>query len=100
MTPDDAKALAQEFDRSGAIDFRERQFAAGIGPGCFLIVRMPGQPDRVGEAARRFLRRLVPHLTLLQDRALDAVNKLGYASPQEIVAGERIALAQLEKEGG
>ena len=99
MDPDEAIDLAHDFDCDGTIDFSEKVMAAGVGPGYVLIVRMPGQPDRVGEAARAFLSRLTPYLKLLQRRALDAVTKMEDATPGEIAAGERIARAQLEKEG-
>ena len=100
MNPGDARALAKEIDFAGEIICDERAMAAGVGPGRMLIVKAPGEPPRVGREAVEFLRPLLRHLSAKQDQAIHAVTMIAEGSPKEVLDGERIALAWLEKEGG
>ncbi len=99
MNPDEARVLAKEFDFAGEIIPDEHAMAAGIGPGRMLIVKAPGEPPRVGREAVEFLRPLLRHLSAKQERAIDAIKMIAEGSPKEVLDGERIALATLEKEG-
>ncbi len=99
MDSDEAKALAQEFDFAGEIICLENAKAAGVGPGRMLIVKAPGEPPRVGREAADHLRPLIPHLTAKQEQAILAVRMIAGGPPKEVLDGERIALARLEKEG-
>ena len=98
MDPDDAKALAREFDFAGEIIPIEREMAAGVGPGCGVIVKAPGEPPRVGREAVEYLRPLIPHLSAKQEQAMHAVRVVGGGPPKEVMDGERIALSRLERE--
>ena len=100
MNPDRARALAQEFDFAGEIIAIENEMAAGIGPGRMLIVKAPGEPPRVGREAVEFLRPLLRHLSAKQAQAIHVIKMIAEGSPKEVLDGERIALARLEKEGG
>ena len=100
MGPDEAKALAQEFDFSGEIICLPNAKAAGVGPGRMLIVNAPGEEPRVGRAAAEYLRDLLPHLSAKQEPAIFAVKMIAGGPPKEVLDGERIALAKLAEEGG
>ena len=100
MGPDDAKAVAQEFDFAGKIITDVDAMAAGVGPGRVLIVKAPGEEPRVGREAVEFLRPLLPHLSAKQDLALHVIKLIAEGTAKEVLDGERIALAKLEKEGG
>ena len=100
MGPDDAKAVAQEFDFAGKIITDVDAMAAGVGPGRVLIVKAPGEEPRVGREAAEYLRPLLPHLSAKLELAIHAVKVISGGSPKEVLDGERIALAQLRREGG
>ena len=100
MDPDDAKALAQEFDFSGEIVIVWNVHSDGLGPGRVLIVKAPGEPPRVGREAAEHLRSLLAHLSAKRERARQAISMIASGSPKEVLDGERIALASLEKERG
>ncbi len=98
MGPDEAKALAQEFDFAGEIICLPNAKAAGVGPGRMLIVNAPGEEPRVGRAAAEYLRDLLPHLSAKQEPAISAVKMISGGPPKEVLDGERIALARIAKE--
>ena len=98
MGPDEAKALAQEFDFAGEIICLPNAKAAGVGPGRMLIVNAPGEEPRVGRGAAEYLRDLLPHLSAKQDQAISAVKMIAGGPPKEVLDGERIALARIAKE--
>ena len=98
MGPDEAKALAQEFDFSGEIICLPNANAAGVGPGRMLIVKAPGEGPRVGRAAADYLRELLPYLSAKQEPAISAVRMIAGGPPKEVLDGERIALARIAKE--
>ena len=98
MGPDEAKALAQEFDFSGEIISLPNAKAAGVGPGRMLIVKAPGEGPRVGRAAADYLRELLPYLSAKQEPAISAVRMIAGGPPKEVLDGERIALARIAKE--
>ncbi len=100
MGPDEAKALAQEFDFSGEIICLPNAKAAGVGPGRMLIVNAPGEEPRVGRAAAEYLRDLLPHLSAKQEPAISAVKMISGGPPKEVLDGERIALARIANDGG
>ncbi len=100
MGPDEAKALAQEFDFSGEIICHPNAKIAGVGPGRMLIVNAPGEEPRVGRAAAEYLRDLLPHLSAKQEPAISAVRMIAGGPPKEVLDGERIALARIAKDGG
>ena len=100
MNLDEARVLAKEFDFAGEIIAIEDEMAAGIGPGRMLIVKAPGEPPRVGREAVEFLRQLLRHLSAKQDQAIHAITMIAEGSHKEVLDGERIALAILEKESG
>ncbi len=99
MGPDEAKALAQEFDFSGEIICHPNAKIAGVGPGRMLIVKAPGEQPRMGRAAAEFLRELLPYLSAKQERAIYAVRMIAGGPPKEVLDGERIALARIVKDG-
>ena len=99
MNPDEARVLAQELDFAGEIIAIANEMAAGIGPGRMLIVKAPGEPPRVGREAVEFLRPLLRHLSAKQNQAIHAIKMIAGGSPKEVLDGERVALATLEKEG-
>ncbi len=98
MGPDEAKALAQEFDFAGEILCLPIAKAAGVGPGRMLIVKAPGEGPRVGRAAADYLRELLPYLSAKQEPAISAVRMIAGGPPKEVLDGERIALARIAKE--
>ncbi len=98
MGPDEAKALAKEFDFSGEIIFLPNAENAGVGPGRMLIVRAPGDEPRMGRGAAEYLRELLPYLSAKQERAIYAVRMIAGGPPKEVLDGERIALARIAKE--
>ncbi len=100
MGPDEAKALAQEFDFAGEIICLPNAKAAGVGPGRMLIVNAPGEEPRVGRAAAEYLRDLLPHLSAKQEPAISAVKMISGGPPKEVLDGERIALARIANDGG
>ena len=100
MDPDDTIAAAREFDFAGEIISVLKVRTGGIGPGRVLIVKAPGEPPRVGREAVEFLRPLIPHLSAKRDKAGRAVIMIAGGSPKEVLDGERIALALIEKERG
>ncbi len=100
MGPDEAKALAQEFDFAGEIICLPNAKAAGVGPGRMLIVNAPGEEPRVGRAAAEYLRDLLPYLSAKQEPAISAVRMIGGGPPKEVLDGERIALARIANDGG
>ncbi len=100
MGPDEAKALAKEFDFSGEIICVPNAKAAGVGPGRTLIVKAPGEEPRVGRAAAEYLRDLLPYLSAKQEPAISAVKMIAGGPPKEVLDGERIALARIAKDGG
>ncbi len=100
MDSDEAKALAQEFDFAGEIICLENAKAAGVGPGRMLIVKAPGEPPRVGREAAEHLRSLIRFLSAKREQASQAISMIAGGSPKEVLDGERIALAQVEREGG
>ncbi len=95
MGPDEAKALAQEFDFAGEIICLPNAKAAGVGPGRMLIVKAPGEEPRVGRAAAVYLRDLLPYLSARQEQAISAVKMIAGGPPKEVLDGERIALARI-----
>ncbi len=99
MGPDEAKALAQEFDFSGEILCLPNAKAAGVGPGRMLIVKAPGEQPRMGRAAAEYLRELLPYLSAKQEPAISAVKMIAGGPPKEVLDGERIALARIAKDG-
>ena len=100
MGPDEAKALAKEFDFSGEIICLPNTKFAGVGPGRMLIVKAPGEEPRVGRAAAVYLRDLLPYLSAKQEPAISAVKMISGGPPKEVLDGERIALARIAKGGG
>ncbi len=100
MGPDEAKALAKEFDFSGEIICLPNAKTAGVGPGRMLIVKAPGEEPRVGRAAAEYLRDLLPYLSARQEQALSAVKMIAGGPAKEVLDGERIALARIAKDGG
>jgi len=100
MDPDEAKALAQEFDFAGEIIAVADARAAGIGPGRMLIVKALGEPPRVGRKAVEFLRALLPYLSAKQNLAMHAVTMIAAGTAKEVTDGERLARAQLRRVGG
>ena len=76
MGPDEAKALAKEFDFSGEIICLPNTNIAGVGPGRMLIVKAPGEEPRVGRAAAVYLRDLLPYLSAKQEPAISAVKMI------------------------
>ncbi len=99
MDPDEAKALAKEFDFSGEIVCLPNAKAAGVGPGRMLIVKAPGEGPRMGRAAAEYLRDLLPYLSAKQEPAISAVRMIAGGPPKEVLDGERIALARIAKDG-
>ncbi len=99
MGPDEAKALAKEFDFSGEIICLPIAKTAGVGPGRMLIVKAPGDEPRMGRAAAEYLRDLLPYLSAKQEQAISAVKMIAGGLPKEVLDGERIALAKLAEEG-
>ena len=100
MDPDEAKALAQEFDFAGEIIIVWSVHSDGHGPGRVLIVKAPGEPPRVGREAAEHLRSLLAHLSAKRERASQAISMIASGSPKEVLDGEWIALAQLRRERG
>ncbi len=100
MGPDEAKALAKEFDFAGEILCLPIAKAAGVGPGRMLIVRAPGDEPRMGRGAAEYLRELLPYLSAKQQPAISAVKMIAGGPAKEVLDGERIALAKLTEEGG
>ena len=100
MGPDEAKALAQEFDFAGEIICLPNAKAAGVGPGRMLIVKAPGEEPRIGRGAAEYLRDLLPYLSAKQEHAIYAVKLIGGGPAKEVLDGERIALAKLAEESG
>ncbi len=100
MGPDEARALAKEFDFAGEIICLPNAKAAGVGPGRMLIVKAPGEEPRVGRAAAEYLRDLLPYLSAKQEPAISAVKMIAGGPPKEVLNGERIALARIAKHGG
>ncbi len=98
MGPDEAKALAKEFDFSGEILCLPITKFAGVGPGRMLIVNAPGEEPRVGRGAAEYLRDLLPYLSARQEQAISAVKIIAGGPPKEVLDGERIALARIAKE--
>ncbi len=98
MGPDEAKALAREFDFSGEIICHPNAKVAGVGPGRMLIVKAPGEGPRMGRAAAEYLRELLPYLSAKQQPAIYAVKMIAGGPPKEVLDGERIALARIAKE--
>ncbi len=99
MGPDEAKALAKEFDFAGEILCLPIAKAAGVGPGRMLIVRAPGDEPRMGRGAAEYLRELLPYLSAKQEPAIFAVKMIAGGPPKEVLDGERIALARIAEEG-
>ncbi len=100
MSPDEAKALAQEFDFAGEIICLPNATAAGVGPGRMLIVKAPGEQPRMGRAAAEYLRDMLPYLSARQEQAISAVKMIAGGPAKEVLDGERIALDRIAKEGG
>jgi len=100
MGPDEAKALAKEFDFSGEIICLPNAQADGVGPGRMLIVKAPGEGLRMGRAAAEYLRELLPYLSAKQEPAIFAVKMIAGGPAKEVLDGERIALDRIAKEGG
>jgi len=100
MGPDEAKALAKEFDFSGEIICLPNAQADGVGPGRMLIVKAPGEGPRMGRAAAEYLRELLPYLSAKQEPAISAVKMIAGGPAKEVLDGERIALDRIAKEGG
>ncbi len=100
MGPDEAKALAQEFDFAGKIICLPHAKAAGVGPGRMLIVKAPGEGPRIGRGAAEYLRDLLPYLSAKQEPAISAVRMIAGGPPKEVLDGERIALARIANDGG
>jgi len=98
--PDEARALAREFDFAGEILCLPIAKAAGVGPGRMLIVKAPGDEPRMGRGAAEYLRELLPYLSAKQESAIFAVKMIAGGPPKEVLDGERIALAKLAEEGG
>ncbi len=99
MGPDEAKALAQEFDFSGEIICHPNVKIAGAGPGRMLIVKAPGDEPRMGRGAAEYLRDLLPYLSAKQEPAISAVKMIAGGPAKEVLDGERIALARIVKDG-
>ncbi len=99
MGPDEAKALAKEFDFAGEILCLPIANAAGVGPGRMLIVKAPGDEPRVGRGAAEYLREMLPYLSAKQEPAISAVKMISGGPPKEVLDGERIALARIAKDG-
>ena len=101
MGPDEAKALAKEFDFAGEILCLPIANAAGVGPGRMLIVKAPGDELRMGRGAAEYLRELLPYLSAKQEPAISAVKMIsgGGGPPKEVLDGERIALVRIAKDG-
>ena len=99
MGPDEARALAKEFDFAGEILCLPNAKAAGVGPGRMLIVKAPGEQPRMGRAAAEFLRELLPYLSAKQEPAISAVRMIAGGPPKEVLDGERIALARIANDG-
>ena len=76
MGPDEAKALAKEFDFAGEILCLPIANAAGVGPGRMLIVKAPGDEPRVGRGAAEYLREMLPYLSAKQEPAISAVKMI------------------------
>ena len=76
MGPDEAKALAKEFDFSGEIICHPNAKISGVGPGRMLIVKAPGDEPRMGRGAAEYLRELLPYLSAKQERAIYAVRMI------------------------
>ena len=100
MTPDDAQRRAQEFDFAGEIITAVNAESAGVGTGRMLIVKAPGEEPRVGREAAEHLRSLLAHLSAKREQAGRAIVMIAGGSAKDVMNGERIALARLEKEGG
>ncbi len=100
MGPDEAKAVAQEFDFAGEIICLPNAKAAGVGPGRMLIVKAPGEGPRMGRGAAEYLRDLLPYLSEKQEQAIHAVRMIAGGPAKEVLDGERIALARIAKDGG
>ena len=100
MDPDDAKRRAQEFDFAGKIICLPNSKADDVAPGRLLIVKAPGEPPRVGREAAEHLRTLIWFLSAKKEQASQAISWIAGGSPKEVLDGERIALARLEREGG
>ena len=100
MDQEEAKRRAQEFDFAGEIICVKNARADDIGPGRVLIVKAPGEPPLVGREAAEHLRSLTRYLSAKREQASQAVSMIAGGSPKEVLDGERIALARLEKEGG
>ena len=98
MDQEEAKRRAQEFDFAGEIICVENASADGIGSGRVLIVKEPGQPPLVGREAMEHLRSLMRYLSAKREQANQAVSMIAGGSPKEVLNGERIAPAKLEKE--
>ncbi len=99
MGPDEAKALAKEFDFSGEIICHPNAKIAGVGPGRMLIVKAPGDEPRMGRGAAEYLRDLLPYLSAKQEPAIFAVKMISGGPPKEVLDGERIALARIANDG-
>ena len=76
MGPDEARALAKEFDFAGEILCLPNAKAAGVGPGRMLIVKAPGDEPRMGRGAAEYLRELLPYLSAKQEQAIYAVRMI------------------------
>jgi len=100
MDPDDAQRRAQEFDFAGEIIIVWSVHSDGRGPGRVLIVKAPGEEPRVGREAAEHLRSLIRFLSAKREQASQAISMIAGGSPKEVLDGERIALAQLRREGG
>ena len=100
MGPDEAKALAKEFDFAGEIICHPNAKIAGVGPGRMLIVRAPGDEPRMGRGAAEYLRDLLPYLSAKQEPAISAVRMIAGGAPKEVLDGERIALERIANDGG
>jgi len=100
MGPDEARALAKEFDFAGEILCLPNAKAAGVGPGRMLIVKAPGDEPRMGRGAAEYLRELLPYLSAKQQPAISAVKMIAGGPAKEVLDDERIALAKLTEEGG
>ncbi len=84
MGPDEAKALAQEFDFAGKFICLPHAKADGVGPGRMLIVKAPGEEPRMGRGAAEYLRELLPYLSAKQELAIYAVRMIAGGPTKEV----------------